>query len=431
MIAMRTGGVSPLPTHQPLEHGFWNAAVPSLCVVPLQQHTGSRLRSLVAPGDSVREGMVIAESGSRLAVPLHAPIPGRVATLGTTTLLDGTTSEALSIELDGEFDRLGKSPEPREWRDLSPENLLSVIRTAGVVCGPRSSVPAHTYLQRSRRAKPPVVVLDVAETEPYLSADAEIAAAAAESVVGAMEILAHVLGTERLHAVVARGYTRVRRALRAASAEKTITFHTVPQRYPANTEYHLRRVVGLRAGKDDEVDLITVSPSTLLAIFDAVVFHKPQIDRVIAVGGGAVRRPAHIRVRLGTSIAEVLQECGGLTEVPARIVAGGTLTGRVVTNVNAPITKTVSAIVALTENEVRGGAEEPCIACGGCVRACPVAINPMLLNELVLDGRDESLAGAGVFDCTECGLCAHVCPSRIPLVDRIRSGKERAAGETP
>jgi electron transport complex protein RnfC len=198
----------------------------------LQQHTGSRLRSLVAPGDSVREGMVIAESGSRLAVPLHAPIPGRVATLGTTTLLDGTTSEALSIELDGEFDRLGKSPEPREWRDLSPENLLSVIRTAGVVCGPRSSVPAHTYLQRSRRAKPPVVVLDVAETEPYLSADAEIAAAAAESVVGAMEILAHVLGTERLHAVVARGYTRVRRALRAASAEKTITFHTVPSGIP-------------------------------------------------------------------------------------------------------------------------------------------------------------------------------------------------------
>ena len=428
MRAISAGGVAPLPTQQPLEQGFWNAAVPSLCVVPFQQHTGSRLHSLVKPGELVREGMVVAESDSRLAVPIHAPIPGRVATVGQTTLLDGTTSGAIAIELDGEFDRLGKNPEPRPWRDLSPEALLEVIRSAGVVCGPRASVPAHMHLRRSRQSHPPVLMLDVAETEPYMSADAEIVAEDGAGIVEGLEIIAAILGTDRIHAAVAGGFSRAHRAIRAARGDVAIALHRLPHRYPANSEYHLRRVAGLRGGADDAVDLVVVSPSTVEAIRDAVLYGKPQIDRVIAVGGGAVQRPAHIRVRLGTSIAEVLQECGGLLEEPARIIAGGTLTGRLVQNINAPVTKTMSAIVALTEAEVRGGEEEPCIGCGGCVRACPVSINPSLLNDLILDGRHREAEAAGVFDCTECGLCAHVCPSRIPLVDRIRDGKRSLSG---
>jgi electron transport complex protein RnfC len=373
--------------------------------------------------------MVVAEGGSRLAVPLHAPIPGRVTTVGSTTLLDGTTSSALAIQLDGEFDRLGKTLQPYPWQDLSSEELLELVRSAGIVCGPRSWVPAHVYLRRRPAGKPPVVVLDVAETEPYLSAGAEIAAERPQEVMEGLAIAARILNTDHVHAVVAGGFSRAFKSLRAHRGEE-VRMHRVPHRYPANTEYQIRRVVGLKSGQDDETETVMLSPATAAAIRDAVLYRKPQIDQVIAVGGGAVARPAHIRVRIGTSIAEVLQECGGLTVEPDRIVAGGILTGNRVYNVNAPITKNIAAIVALTAAEVRGGAEEPCIGCGGCVRACPVSINPSLLNNLVLDGADTGLAEAGIFDCTECGLCAHVCPSRIPLVERMKAGKARAGGDS-
>ncbi len=418
-----------MATDKPLEQGFWNAAVPTVCVVPLQQHAGSRLRSLVKPGEQVREGMVIAESGLRLAVPLHAPIPGRVTEVGTTTLLDGTQSSALSIQLDGEFDRLGKTLQSYPWQELSPEELLELVRSAGIVCGPRSWVPAHTYLRRRAPGGSAILVLDVAETEPYLSAGAEIAAERPQEVLEGIAIAARILNTEHIHVIVAGGFSRAHTALRTARGAH-VRIHKVPHRYPANTEEQVRRVVGLKPGKDGDTDVIALSPATAAAIRDAVVYRKPQIDQVIAVGGGAVARPAHIRVRIGTSIAEVLQECGGLIQEPERIVAGGILTGHRVRNVNAPITKNVTAVIALTSDEVRGGTEEPCISCGGCVRACPVSINPTLLNDLVLDGADSDLEGAGVFDCTECGLCAHVCPSRIPLVERIRAGKQRAGGRS-
>lgn len=426
MIGQRSRGVVPLPTEQRVEEGYWNAAVPTYCVVPLQQHTGSRLHSLVAPDEVVREGMAIAESGSRLAVPLHAPIPGRVAALGEIELLDGSRSPALAIELDGEFDRLGKTPELHPWEDLEPREILDLIRAAGVVCSPRATVPAHILLQPNPLSPRPAVVLDVAETEPYLSADAELSVVRSREVVTGLRIAGRILDAAELHVVVGDKYPRALRALRAALAGLegvSIRFHRVPHRYPANTEQQLRRAVGLRPGRDDERDLVALSPSTAEAVQNAVAYRNPQIDRIIAVGGGAVRRPAHIRVRIGTSIADVLEECGGLTEEPARIVAGGSLTGLQVRNVNAPITKGISAIVALSHAEVNAGQEEPCVNCGGCVRACPVSLNPILLHDLILDGRVEEARENRLMDCTECGLCAHVCPSRIPLVTRLRDGK--------
>jgi electron transport complex protein RnfC len=265
-----------------------------------------------------------------------------------------------------------------------------------------------------------VLILDVAETEPFLTAGAEIAAVETAAVISGLQIAARILGTEEVHIVVSRGFARAAHALRNTLPPGVARLHMVPHRYPGNTLPALRRTCGLKPGRDDQMPAIAISPATAAAIHEAVVYRKPHIDQVIAVGGSAVPRPAHIRVRHGISVFDVLAECGGLSEEPARIVAGGTLTGRLVTNVTAPVTKGMGAIIALTAEEVRAGAEEPCIGCGACARACPVALNPMLLNHLVLDGQLEQARAAGAMDCTECGLCAHVCPSRIPLVDRIR-----------
>ncbi|MCG8480823.1 MAG: RnfABCDGE type electron transport complex subunit C [Spirochaetales bacterium] len=430
MTAFPTGGVKPLSLQTALERGYWNAAVPSTCVVPLQQHVGSRLEATVKPGDLVREGMVIADSQSRLAVPIHAPIPGRVVSKGRTVLFDGSESQSLAIELDGEFDRLGKKHEPLPWEEHDAKTLLSLIRAGGVVCSPRSAVPAHLHVQRRRAHATPCLVLDIAETEPYLSADVELTAVEPTAVLEGLRIVAQIVEARQVCIVASREHEHAVKALRAAAGRDLPRIHRVAHRYPANTTREVRRRIGLPAEGEDG-DLVVVSPSTAFSVYEAVVYRKPQIDRVVAVGGGAVKRPAHVRVRLGTAIADVIEECGGLLTAPERIVAGGTLTGRIVSNINAPVTKTTAAIVALTAEEINSGPEEPCVSCGACVRACPVALNPLFLNAAVLDGRDGEAASAGIHDCIECGLCAHVCPSRIPLLDRMREGKARTIkGET-
>ena len=326
MSILTPGGAGIRPQHEDtaVETGFWNAAVPSMCVVPLQQHIGSQVDPLVRSGDFVREGMVIAESNRRLALPVHAPIPGRVRDIGRVQLFDGTYSTAMSIELDGEFDRLGKRLDPVEWTDLSRDELLKRIRAAGVVCGPRSAAPAHLFFGPQRPRGDRVLVLDLAETEPYLTGGIEQAVAASDAVLTGVQIVAAILSTSRVHIVIARGHIRRLEKLRRSARNAGYRVHRVARRYPGITDTSLRSFVrrnGVDSDTDD--DLFTISPNTAYAIYEAVVFDKPQIDQVIAVGGSAVRRPAHVRVRIGTSIADVLAECGGLIAEPARIIAGG------------------------------------------------------------------------------------------------------------
>ncbi|MFP4153252.1 MAG: RnfABCDGE type electron transport complex subunit C [Alkalispirochaeta sp.] len=411
-----------------LESGFWNAAVPSLCVVPLQQHTGSRIEPLVDVGDFVREGMVIAESARRLSVPLHAPIPGRIREIGTTRLFDGTMSPALSIELDGEFDRLGKRVEPFQWDALDRDALLQRIRAAGVLCAPRSSVPAHLFLGTRRRFGPRFLVLDLAETEPYMTGGLEQAVADPEGIIVGLQITAHIIEADHVMVIIGRGNRRRLALIRRRARELGYRIRTSPRRYPSIPDRAIRSILpNVSAAGVPGDDLFVIAPSTVHAIFEAVVYEKPQIDHVIAVGGSAVGRPAHVRVRIGTAIADILAECGGLTEEPVRIVAGGPITGREITNINAPVTKSVAAVVAMTEHEVRAAEQEPCIACGACTRACPVNIDPQYLLRHIEEGREDDAIRSGLHECIECGLCSHVCPSRIPLAGTFRAAKERTS----
>lgn len=423
MSRTRFSGIRPVKELRKLERGFWNAAVPSTCVVPLQQHVGSSIAPLVKKGDVVREGMIIADGPGRFAVPIHAPIPGKVSFIGTTRLFDGTSCPAIMIELFGEFDRLGRETERRQWESLDPPMLLESIHQAGVVAYGASPLPLHLLLRRNALERNAVVVLDLAETEPYLTADTELTCTYPDAVAEGFNIIASILGSNGKHVVSSGGNGRALRAVRRVLG-RSVRVHRVAHRFPANLESQIRAaILGSRSGNGQSFRVMPIRPSTAYAVYEAVVLAKPQIERVIAVGGGAVARPAHVRVRIGTAVADILAECGGLTETPSRVIAGGPLTGSIVTNINAPIVKNTTAVVALTAKETGSGDTVSCIRCGACVRACPVAINPTLIHDLIRAGRMEEAEQAGLSECVECGLCSHVCPARIPLVQRIRESK--------
>lgn len=424
MIRKIHNGLAPLQQFSAVEKGFWNAAIPSVCVVPLQQHRGSRVHPMVSVGDVVREGMIIADGDGRLALPVHAPIPGRIIEVGDMRLLDNTESVAIAIELSGEFDRLGKKRERRDWQDFSPEDVREIIRAAGVVAGGRWPVPAHQYLRRSFGYRKPVLVLDLAETEPWLSADVELVRVVPDEIAEGLRVIRHLTDVEQIHVVAARQNWRVARALQR-ELRGVVRFHRVSNWYPGNLEQDFRKVVSLqRSDEQEEQELLRVTADTVHSVFEAVVLGKPQLDRIVSVGGGGVVRPAHLRVRYGTPIRDILEECDGLRDDAVRIVAGGALTGKTVHNIGAPITKTTSAILALTAEEIHEAPERRCIGCGTCTRSCPVGLNPRILQDLIRADRLDDAAAAGVDRCVECGICSHVCPSRIPLVELMRRGKK-------
>ncbi len=423
MIRMRVGGVLPEQGIRATERGFWNGAIPSTCVVPLQQHRGSRIKPMVSVGDIVREGMLIADGDHRLSVPVHAPIPGTVEAIGPIRLVDNSETLAISIALSGEFDRLGKRREAQRWNGLSAAALKEIVRNAGIVTSGRTGLPAYQSLDFSQDSSPVVLVLDLAETEPFITADYEVVREQPQEVVQGLEIITRITGAVETHIICASAFRDIIKAI-APIAPEDYRYHTIHSRYPANLESDFRQIVTAASGIErGELIICPVSPGTAFAVYEAVVLGKAYLDRVITVAGGAVARPAHVRVRFGTPIADVLEECGGLTTTPERIISGGLFSGRRVENVYAPVCKTTTALLALTEQEVRQDNERPCISCGACSRACPVSLEPQMLYEMVKNGHKDAARAAGIDRCVECGLCSHVCPSRIPLVITMQEGK--------
>ena len=180
------------------------------------------------------------------------------------------------------------------------------------------------------------------------------------------------------------------------------------------------------AGFVEDAECVVLNVATLFAVYEAVVLQRPLIERFVTVSGSAVRGPV-LKVRVGTRVGDLFEECGGLVEPPGKVVLGGPMRGVSVSSLDYPVTKGVAGVMAFTQAEARVGSQLPCIRCGACVEACPWHLVPTRLNKLIERGAIAAALAEGLSSCTECGCCAFACPSRIPLVDGLRKGKKLGA----
>jgi Na+-translocating ferredoxin:NAD+ oxidoreductase subunit C len=420
-IRLTEGRSVPLP--------FRNAAVPTICTVPLKQHVGSEASPLVKRGDAVREGMLIGRSD---ATRIHAPIPGIVRELRDVRGYDGTVCKAVVIELNGEFDRLGKKEGEHQWRNQSPEQLQEALLDRGVVGMGSEGYPSHLKYAAAMTEEIDLLVINGTESDLYMQADLQLVRTYPEKLLEGAEILERIISPRRILFAVESRNRDGARILRKAMAERGLSWKVkvLPHLYPRGDEKILLQRLGGRevpsGGTSLDVGAVVANVSTVHAAYEAIVLRKPVIERIVTVGGGAIRRPANLKVRLGMQVQELIAECGGLTELPDRIVIDGVMRGHTIEDVSLPVTKTTRAILALTEEEVGSSEQLPCIQCGRCVRSCPVGLNPMRLYKLIEHGELEKAVEEGLMDCRECGICAHLCPSRIPLVERFREAKRDA-----
>jgi electron transport complex protein RnfC len=401
------------------------ACVPAEALIPLRQHAGEPAQCLVRAGQAVAEGMPIGRAAGPLEADVHASIPGVVKEIRQVLLPDGAASPAVVIALEGEFTRTGRARKPVDWRSLPREELLRRVEAGGVVG--LDGVPAATRLRAAGGAA--VLVANGAESEPYQACDERLLVEKAAEVLSGAAIAAFILGAGSVQVGVADDKPEALRVVTDAAAGFGFRVHALAARYPQGEEGLLvRALAGMQAprgGRPEEPRTVAFNVGTLLAIQEAVVLELPQIERVVTVAGGAVRRPANLKARLGTPVAALLEECGA--GEPARVIAGGPRRGFALAGLDVPLTKGTTAILALSRRELRPAARTPCIGCGRCGEACPWGLRPAELYKWLEHGEPAEARRRGLAECTECGCCAFVCPARIPLLQGLAAGRKQGA----
>jgi electron transport complex protein RnfC len=430
------GGISFDDPTVPSRNSSVTAFLPGLSVIPLVQHAGGRAYPIVSIGENVKEGMLVGRGQGMGSANIHATVPGKVIKMVSWKMADGKTNDALVIRMEGSFEKLGKKEDVFPWQGMLPYDLQRIISEFGVVEMEGLGRPVSDIIASLRNESEPItLVARCVFDDPWLAADYVLCNERLKAVVEGSRIIARTVRASRIiYAVSHRERELGARFLaEAGNWEPPSYLALVGDRYPQRNRRELELVLR-NYGKQEGQDLgslFILGPATLAAVHDAIKLKKPILDRYVAVGGSAVKKPQVMKVRIGSRIGEVFSQCGGFVDKPMRIASGSPLIGRAVADLNEPVVKTSYAIFALLETQKAPNPSGCCISCGECRNVCPVGLDPEELYKRTrpspglkeIPGQDALSSRAA--ECHGCGCCEVVCPSRLPLSSAITASALR------
>jgi electron transport complex protein RnfC len=437
MISLFTfpqGGVHP-PESKELTAGLSIEVmpVPDELELILGQHIGAPCTPTIAKRKEVKEGEIIGQVVKGLGVPLHSPVAGKVKDIGMSAHPMRTSAPSITLEVDH-----GASPivyEKNDWENQEAKELLAKVHEAGIIGIGGAGFPTHVKLNPPADNPINTLILNGAECEPYITADHRQMLEHAAEVVEGAKIILKILGIQKCIIGIENNKpdaiaAMIKAAKEGSTSRFLVSVNALKVKYPQGSEKQLIQAVTGRKvpafALPSAVGVVVHNVSTARAIYDAVALGKPLCEKVVTVSGKGIKRPANLLVKIGTKVNDIVAYLGGITPGLTKIVMGGPMMGFAVSNLNIPVTKTTSAILFLTEDEIDTRPHSQCIRCGWCLDACPMGLEPKEIGIYVEANRAEDTEPLGVFECFECGSCAYVCPAKRPLVQFIRLAKMKA-----
>ena len=408
--------------------------LPDTMYVSMAQHLGAPAKPVVAVGDKVRTGQVIAEPGGFISAFVHSPASGTVKSIAPRKDLSGRPVTHIEIAVEGDEWVEGVDLSDTLVTDI-PSDIpatLEKIKACGIVGLGGATFPTHVKLNPGPQAHPECLIINGAECEPFLTSDFRILLEKTKEIVVGAAIMQKVLGGVKAVIAIEENKPEAIRAVSDALAElryPDMRVQVMKKRYPQGGEKQLIDAVMKRQVASGalpvSVGAVVQNAGTALAVYEAVQKNKPLITNVLTVTGDClpVEKQHNYLFRIGMPLSYIAGVAGGVPEGAAKIISGGPMMGKAIANLDASTVKGSSSILYLSEAMTKRKEESSCIRCGRCAAACPMGLEPFLLNRLYKAGDMEALEANAAQDCIECGCCLYSCPANIPLLDNIRMAK--------
>lgn len=399
--------------------------------VALNQHLGAPAEPVVAKGDKVLAGQLIAKASGFISANIHSPVSGTVSSVEFLPDMAGNPVQHVVISVEGDewLPSIDRSPVIVKDIKLSSEEIIAKIAEMGIVGLGGAAFPTHIKLSPPPGKKAEFLIVNGAECEPYLTSDYRIMIEMPEQILIGVKLMMKALKVDKAYLGIEENKPVAIKIMKeiAAASYPEIKIVSLKKRYPQGGEKQLidaiikRRVPSM--GLPIDVGAVVQNVGTALAVYEAVQKNKPLVDGIVTVTGSCMKEQRNFRLRVGTTFDKIMFAIGGFPKDAVKLISGGPMMGKAVSRTEASSTKSTSALLLLTEEETKRGEESNCIRCAKCVDACPMGLEPYLLNRLSRQGKTVELEENMVQDCIECGCCLYSCPANIPLLDTIRYSK--------
>lgn len=398
-----------------------------LFVYPLSQHIGAPCSPLVKKGDAVLVGQKIADTEAFVSAPIFSGVSGTVKEIAPKMTVAGSIENCIVIESDGKYekapsllDELGHKPAPGDY--------VKLIRSAGIVGMGGACFPTHVKLSPPKDKIINWVIVNAAECEPYLSCDNRLMIESPDEIIRGLQYVLEIFPNAQGVIAIENNKPEAIATMKEHNKNPRIKIMPHKVKYPQGAEKMLIKTVTgqevpLVPALPADVGCIVLNTRTTWQICKTIEEGLPVVERVISVTGDAVNEPKNLQVPLGISVRRLIEACNGFKNEPVKIIAGGPMMGLAMRSVDVPVVKGTSGILALTSKSAYIAEESACLRCGKCLEACPMHLEPTLLDHAVRKRDYETFEAHGGMNCIECGSCAYSCPASRHLVQSYKNGK--------
>ena len=410
-------------------------------VFPMAQHIGAPATPIVKKGDQVLVGQKIGEASGFISANICSSVSGTVKAVEPRMLLNGSYATCVVITNDGEYTGIEGLGQDRDYTKLSDDEIRNIVKEAGIVGMGGAGFPTNVKLAPKNPDAIDYILVNGAECEPYLTSDYRQMLECPEEIVGGLKVILKLFKKAKgLICIEDNKPAAIQKMREAVQGENRIDVKVLKTKYPQGGERTLIYAATKDVGKEGrkiyskklpaDAGCIVDNISTVIAIYRAVCKQTPLITRVMTLTGDAFKTPINVNVRLGCNHADLVAEGDGFATEPKKIISGGPMMGFAMFDLNVPVTKTSSSILAMTEDQVAQFDPTPCIRCGRCVEACPGNLVPQKMAHAALHGDYDGFVKLSGMECYECGSCTFVCPAKRPLTQTFKQARQYVAAQS-
>lgn len=405
--------------------------LPQQVVVLMNQHLGAPATPIVAKGDKVKVGQLIGEAQTFMCANVHSPVSGTVVKVDVAKDMLGFSKPAVYINVEGDewMESIDRTPDIKRECSLEPKEIVAKLKEMGIVGLGGATFPAHIKYSVPEGKKAEYLIINAVECEPYLTSDHRVMMEHAEEICIGVSILRRALGVPNAYIGIECNKPEPIAVMTAMAKNfEGIIVEPLKMKYPQGAEKQLiNAITGRRvpSGKlPIDVGCVVSNVGTAFAVYEAIQKNKPLIENILTVTGKKIPSQHNYQVRIGITYNDIIKHSiGELPETTGKVISGGPMMGKAISNLDAPTTKGASSVLVMDESEAVRAQESNCIRCGKCIQACPMGLEPYLFSALVRNKRIEEAKQHNILDCIECGCCLFSCPANKPLTDEIRLGK--------